>query len=45
MLGSSRGGHDTQKIVDAIETRQINQVGDEQPLGTGERALFFFECW
>eukprot|EP00188_Purpureofilum_apyrenoidigerum_P000661 Plantae.Rhodophyta-Purpureofilum_apyrenoidigerum.ctg13044.p1 GENE.Plantae.Rhodophyta-Purpureofilum_apyrenoidigerum.ctg13044~~Plantae.Rhodophyta-Purpureofilum_apyrenoidigerum.ctg13044.p1 ORF type:complete len:410 (-),score=57.84 Plantae.Rhodophyta-Purpureofilum_apyrenoidigerum.ctg13044:313-1542(-) len=26
ILGSSRGGHDTQKIVDAVETRAINQL-------------------
>lgn len=26
MLGTSRGGHDTSKIVDNIQDREINQV-------------------
>jgi hypothetical protein len=26
ILGTSRGGHDTSKIVDSIEDRGINQV-------------------
>lgn len=27
ILGTSRGGHDTSKIVDSIQDRGINQVG------------------
>jgi 6-phosphofructokinase 1 len=27
VLGTSRGGHDTKKIVDNIQDRGINQVG------------------
>ena len=26
ILGTSRGGHDTKKIVDSIQDREINQV-------------------
>jgi 6-phosphofructokinase 1 len=32
ILGTSRGGHDTKKIVDSIEDRDINQVRENAML-------------
>jgi hypothetical protein len=32
ILGTSRGGHDTSKIVDSIQDRGINQVGGRHNL-------------
>jgi hypothetical protein len=37
ILGTSRGGHDTSKIVDSIEDRGINQV---KAATSGHKSLF-----
>ncbi|KAK1354834.1 ATP-dependent 6-phosphofructokinase [Heracleum sosnowskyi] len=43
VLGTSRGGHDTKKIVDSIQDRGINQVYIIGGDGTQKGASFIFE--
>ncbi|XP_047312402.1 ATP-dependent 6-phosphofructokinase 6-like [Impatiens glandulifera] len=43
ILGTSRGGHDTKKIVDSIEAREINQVYIIGGDGTQKGASAIFE--
>lgn len=43
ILGTSRGGHDTSKIVDSIQDRGINQVYIIGGDGTQKGASFIFE--